>query len=238
MNTEVKKLPTPPYVAYKTLQNFLERFSQGVPGRIERSLMGTMSGAVQSQITTTLKYLGFISDNNVPQDEMKRYVVAPADQQAKIMRAVLTQKYPFIFGDDFDFSSATGSMVRERFEEHTTATGETIDRCISFLKDAAQVAGMPVSQFLSHKTKSASNGLRKKAAPAAQRRSSAPPDPQEAQAETERSGPTAPPIAAQSSLLLWGLFQRLPKPGTPWPKEERSKWTDALHNILSLEYPE
>ena len=71
MDTD-KKAPTPPYVAYKTLKNFLEKYKQGLlPSRIDRDLMGTMSGAVQSQVTTALKYLRFISDNSVTTDKMR-----------------------------------------------------------------------------------------------------------------------------------------------------------------------
>jgi len=56
------------------------------------------------------------------------------------------------------------------------------------------------------------------------------------------NGHQTPPPAdhadAQDSLLLWGLFKRLPKPQTPWPAEERKRWVDTLQNVLSLEYPD
>jgi hypothetical protein len=227
-----KKAATPPYVAYKTLKNFLERFRQGTPGRIERGLMGTMSGAVQSQLTTALKYLGFMSEHSVPTDVMKQYVVAQDSAQTDMLRGVLTGAYPYIFSDDFDFGTATGAMLRERFEEHTTATGETVTRCIAFLKDAAQDAGIPVSQFLSHK-KSGNGGQRKKSMPTqrkAEKQSS------EEQPPAGEHHTKHPPIAAQDSLLLWGLFQRLPKPGSAWPKAERDRWTETLNNVLALEY--
>ncbi len=66
MDTPERKAATPPYVAYKTLSNFLDRFKQGLPGRIDRGLMGSMSGAAQSQVTTALRFLGMISENNIP----------------------------------------------------------------------------------------------------------------------------------------------------------------------------
>ena len=50
MEALVKKVPVPPYVAYKTLKNFVERYKQGLPSRIDRGLMGSMSGAAQSQV--------------------------------------------------------------------------------------------------------------------------------------------------------------------------------------------
>ena len=72
METAEKK-PVPPYVAYKTLSNFVDRFKQGLPGRIDRGLMGSMSGAAQSQVTTALRYLGMISENGLPTQVMRQY---------------------------------------------------------------------------------------------------------------------------------------------------------------------
>lgn len=239
METEIKKASTPPYVAYRTLKNFLSKFQQGTPGRIERGLMGNLSGAVQSQLTTALKYLGFVSENNVPTPMMKKFVTAPEAEQTSMLKALLTDTYPFIFGNmfEFDFSSATGKMLRERFEEHTSATGETITRCMAFLRDAAQDAGIAVSPFLR-----GSNGAAKKKSTPSQRRDRASEQTTNTQgsnaANHNSTGVGQGSIEAQSSLLLWGLFQRLPKPGSVWPKEERNQWTETLNNVLSLEYKE
>ena len=230
-----EKKTTPPYVAYKTLKNFLEKFQQGTPGRIERGLMGNLSGAVQSQLTTALKYLHLISDNNIPSDDMKRLVVAQGAEQTKLMKDIITRHYPFIFSPDFDFTTATGTMLHERFEQSTGASGETVNRCIAFLKEAAQDVGIPVSPFLSHKTGGA-GGVRKKTPQTARKND-------KTTEQTPPAGDTSqnmqtPRIEAQNSLLLWGLFQRLPKPGSPWPKQDREQWTQTLNNVLTLEYPE
>src|ERR1700722_5124893 len=123
--------------------------------------MGTMSGAVQSQLVTALKYLQLMSDNHVPTEDMKRLVVAEDVERTKLMKALIIKHYPFVFGGDFDFATATGSMLRERFEEHTGASGETVTRCIAFLKDAGQDAGITVSPFLSHNKKSNGAGRKK-----------------------------------------------------------------------------
>ncbi|HEX4999407.1 MAG TPA: transposase [Terriglobia bacterium] len=45
-------------------------------------------------------------------------------------------------------------------------------------------------------------------------------------------------INAEKSLMLWGLFQKLPIPGTPWSKIEREQWSETLQSILKMEYPE
>jgi len=234
MESTDKRKPAPPYVAYKTLSNFLERFKQGLPGRIDRGLMSSMSGAAQSQVTTTLRYLGMISENNIPTPLMKRYVTGEETERKAALREMLEKSYPFIFDGVFDFSTATASQLRETFASNTTATGETLGRCMSFLKDAALDADIHVSPFILQK-KARTPGVKKKTV--APRREEKPQEKVIAPS-THQQQQHPPTMPAQGSLLLWGLFQRLPKPGTPWIKEERERWELTLKNVLMLEYPE
>jgi len=235
MDTAEKKLPVPPYVAYKTLKNFLDRFNQGLPGRIDRGLMGSMSGAAQSQVTTALRYLGMISENNIPTEAMKRYVTGEESQRKDALRDMLSKAYPFIFASNFDFSTATASQLREEFDAKTTATGETIGRCIAFLKDAALDADIVVSRFITQKKARTASAKRK---PVTARKDESRVTEKTKDEHVPPTPPKHPPIAAQESLLLWGLFQRLPKPGTRWSLEERKRWIDTLGNVLELEYTE
>jgi hypothetical protein len=237
MDSNDKRKAAPPYVAYKTLSNFLDRFKQGLPGRIDRGLMASMSGAAQSQVTTALRYLGMISENSIPTPLMRRYVTGEEADRKAALREMLEASYPFIFDGQFDLSSATASQLREQFAEHTSATGETLGRCMSFLKDAAQDADIHVSPFI-RQGKTRTLGVKRKAAPKREDRSTAkigvtftPPT-----AQQHHAPPPAMP--AQASMLLWGLFQRLPKPGTPWSKLEREQWEMTLKNVMMMEYPE
>jgi hypothetical protein len=234
MDTSERK-PVPPYVAYKTLSNFLERFKQGLPGRIDRGLMGSMSGAAQSQVTTALRYLGMISENNIPTPLMKRYVTGQEQERQAALREMLMESYPFIFDGDFDLSSATASQLREEFAANTTATGETLGRCMAFLKDAAQDAGVIVSPFILQKKTRTPGVKRKTATPSREEKSAEKPI-----KEVQPAHHAPPPLVfpAQTSLLLSGLFQRLPKPGTAWARDERERWVQTLNNVLLLEYPE
>lgn len=227
-----KKAPTPPYVAYKTLANFLARFKQGLPGRIDRGLMGSMSGAAQSQVTTAMRYLGMISENNIPTAIMRRYVSGEESERKVALREMLEKSYPFIFDGIFDVSTATAHMLRENFTENTTATGETITRCIAFFKDAAHDAGIVVSPYILQKSARGVGTVRRRVVA------------KKVQAEPEVVfskqivANQTPLFAAQSSLLLMGLFHRLPAPGMKWAKDERDKWVQTLQNVLVMEYPE
>jgi hypothetical protein len=237
----IQKKAVPPYVAYTTLKNFLEKFKQGVPGRIGRDVMGTMSGAAQSQVTTALKHLGFISAQGLPSSQFKEYVKLEGEARKMALHRILEKAYPYIFGQGFDFGTATFSLLREAFEANTGATGGTLDRCMAFLKEAAADAGVSVSPFLGER-KPRGTGPRSKARSSQPRH---PLDGEHASAESSlpparsprhRSDRTGLHIAAEDSLLLWGLFERLPKPGAVWPKAQRDQWLQTLQNVFSLEY--
>jgi hypothetical protein len=237
-NTE-KKRAAPPYVAYKTLKNFLEKFTQGVPGRIDRGLMSSMSGAAQSQVTTAMRYLGFISDAGIPTDVMKIYVAGQEEKRKETLRDVLAKSYPFVFGEEaeFDFSLATGQQLREEFEAKTSATGETVARCIGFLKDAAEDAGIVLSPYITQKKARSASPKKRVVAPRKDERK----DSDRGKGKDHPAPPPASevsPIPAQASMLLWGLFQRMPTPGTPWAHDDRKRWLDTFNNVLALEYPE
>lgn len=236
MEAGEKKKPAPPYVAYKTLRNFLERFKQALPSRIDRGLMGSMSGAAQSQVTTAMKYLGMISENGLPTQALRKYVTGEEEQRKAALFEMLFTAYPFLFDtveeDEFHISRATSQQLREVLEANTTATGETLTRCMAFVKDAALDAGFKVSPYILQK-KGRAAGARKKAN--AQRRDERTSEKPNVHA-VHISG--AAPLPAEASLLLSGLFQRLPKPGTAWARDERERWVQTLQNVLLLEYPE
>jgi hypothetical protein len=233
MESVEKRIAAPPYVAYKTLSNFLDRFKQGVPGRIDRGLMASMSGAAQSQVTTALRFLGMISENGIPTKTMREYLAREDEERKKYLADILAFAYPFIFvSDSFDLATATASQLRDAFEANTSASGETVGRCMSFFKDAAADAGLKVSPYITQK-KARTPGVRRRPQPRREEKHAA-------EKHTPAAVHTPPPasIPAQASLLLSGLFQRLPKPGTVWPKEDRERWVQTLQNVLLLEYPE
>jgi len=176
-----------------------------------------------------------ISENHIPNPIMKRYVSGEEAERKAALREMLEKSYPFIFRQDFDISTATAHMLRENFAENTSASGETISRCMAFLKDAATDAGIVVSPYI--KQKSGRNGGTGK------KRSVVKKDPGEAEPGVVTTNQTpnasAPQFfVAQSSLMLMGLLQRLPKPGNVWARDERERWVQTLNNVLLLEYPE
>jgi len=194
-----------------------------------------MSGAAQSQVTTALRYMGMISENNIPTQMMRRYVTGEESERKAALSEMLMAAYPFILEGEFRLSTATASQLREAFAANTSATGETLGRCMAFFKDAAQDAGFNVSPFILQK-KQRTPGVKKRIA--APNRAEKPAERPAKEIAPVHHAPLPAAFPAQSSLLLFGLFQRLPKPQTVWPKDERERWVQTLNNVLLLEYQE
>ncbi len=146
-NTEDKK-PTPPYLPYKTLTNFLERLKVGIPARIDRSVMGSFSGAAQAALFTALKYLHLIDQNHIPTEALTRLVNAQGEEREKFLKVMVGTYYPFLFkGEADDFKRMTAHQLQERFEA-SGVSGGTVPKSIAFFMAMAKDAGIELSPHL------------------------------------------------------------------------------------------
>ena len=143
-----KQNPIPPYVSYRTFRNFLVQMEkQGLPGRIDRSVLAHKSGSVQSQLFLALNFLGLIHKSGKPTEDMKRLLTGGQRERMTHFRRLLERSYPFVFGTGFDVETATSDQTEELFGR-TGASGETLRRCISFFVAAARESGIPVSSYI------------------------------------------------------------------------------------------
>ena len=143
-----RKNPIPPYIAYRTFRNFLVQIEkQGVPGRIDRSVLAHKSGSVQSQLLLALRFLGLIHESGTPTDDLKELLTGIQRQRMAHFKSLLERSYPFVFGSGFDVETATSDQTEELFGR-TGASGETLRRCISFFVAAAKESGIRVSAYI------------------------------------------------------------------------------------------
>ncbi len=143
-----KQNPIPPYVSYRTFRNFLVQMEkQGLPGRIDRSVLAHKSGSVQSQLFLALGFLGLIHKSGKPTEDMKRLLTGGHRERMTHFKELLERSYPFVFGTGFDVETATSDQTEELFRR-TGASGETLRRCISFFVAAARESGIPVSSYI------------------------------------------------------------------------------------------
>jgi len=141
-------LGIPPYVAYRTFENFLaELKARGLPYRIDRSILSHKSGTVQSQLLLCFKYLDLLTASGRPTEKLRGLVASEGSAKRNLLREVIKSSYTFIFDTDIDLRSATLNQMEELFRQ-TGASGETVRRCIAFFLAGARNGGIPFSSYL------------------------------------------------------------------------------------------
>lgn len=147
--------PLPPYVPYKTFHNFIDSLKQGTPGRIDRSVMGTASGAMQNQLLAALRYLHLIDEQGTPTQSLKRLVAAEDGERSQVLRDILEASYSLFLDDSFDLAIATPAQFDEKLKS-TGASGDTVRKCAAFFLAAAKEAEIPVSSRITSAPKARS----------------------------------------------------------------------------------
>jgi hypothetical protein len=135
----------PPFLSFTTLANFLDQFVDStVPSHIDKSIFpSSMSGGNQVYLQSALKYLGLVSDSNVPQPEFHALVAANEEDRARIWNEILHREYAFLL-KDIEIDRATTRIVVDRFKE-VGMGGDTIRKAMTFFLHAAKAAKMTVS---------------------------------------------------------------------------------------------
>jgi hypothetical protein len=140
---------SPPYVAYQTFKNFLETLkASGLPSRIDKSVMTTLSGGTQSQLIVALRWLGLIGGpNDVPSPDFPPLVdAATTDKWADNLAQLIKSTYADVL-DELDLTSATPSQVHEEFKK-TGADGATATKAVRFFLHAVKDAKIDHSSRL------------------------------------------------------------------------------------------
>ena len=211
----------PPYVPYSTFRDFLNRIKGKVPGRIDRSLMSSMSETIGSQLIAALRYLGMVSREGVPTEALRRLVKAEDAERPRVLREILTGSYRFLF-EDFDVERATTAQIEKRFKE-TGASGDTVRKCVAFFLAAGQNAGIQLSPYI-------------KPYKGIQRSTRAPSSAEPLLVETSRA-PNVADRAVDSlrsgnlSGLQQALLSKFPNFDPAWPDDVKAKWLDDFREL-------
>ncbi len=143
--TSVKRIAAP-YLAFKSFTNFVAGFKDaGIPGRIDRSVMAGQSGATQSALLQTFKFLQLIKEDGTPTDQLSALV----EKGDAATYATLAKKYySFVFDSGVDVERATEGQLKEVFEKATGFTGETVRKAMTFFVQLAEKGEIKLSPHL------------------------------------------------------------------------------------------
>jgi hypothetical protein len=225
LNAPVQRGTTiPPYVPYRTFVNFLDGLKVGVPSHIDKSVLASYSGAMQSWLKASLRAMKLIDAQSVPQTAL--YDLAHSDGPAR--KLLLKELF-----------EATYDPVRKLVELETTtpaklesalnqlgASGETVKKCVSFLTAMARDAGVELSPHLLKHTRATAprrstrqhrprNGAAVESLPGAQLRK---PD--------ELIDQYRPNWTAQ-------LLEKFPSFDPAWPDDLKAKWFEGFERLMA-----
>jgi hypothetical protein len=205
----------PPYLSYKTFAAFVEGLKVGIPARIDRSVMKTLSGANQSWLMGALRYLKLATDEGVPTDRLRQLVDSEGADRQKRLQEVAKSAYGFLFREGFHLQTATPRQLDEAFAK-AGPTGDTVRRCVTFFVAMAKDAGLQLSPHI-EKTSRASRVTTRR------RRTNG------AGGTGVLEQPTKPDTVKPLTELLLDKF---PAFDPAWTDEVKTKWFAAFGDLM------
>jgi hypothetical protein len=139
-------LPKPAYIPLIALEDFIERLrATGIPAVIDSNLTQTMSGGTASALMSALRFLGLVDQSGMPQDSLRKLVAAyDTDRWKDVFGDLVDRAYATIIGD-LDLTTATRSMLDDRFRKNSKAAGQVLDKAARFYLGALEKMQRPVS---------------------------------------------------------------------------------------------
>jgi hypothetical protein len=159
VTTEKGRKHLPPYVSYRTFRNFIDRLQQRLPSRIDRSYWGDLlSGSTGTQLMAALRFLDLIDVNGKPTEQLKPLVTARGEPRAQFLRDVTSRAYSFVLKSNLDIESATYAQLEEVFNNAFQLKGDVSRKCVKFFIALSGDAGMPISPFITKRTRANHSG--------------------------------------------------------------------------------
>jgi Family of unknown function (DUF5343) len=183
---------TPPYTSYRTFRTFIDDLrEQGVPSRIDRSVLTRFSGVVGTQLVHALRFLGLVDGEGRPTESLRDLVNArDAGRWAETLLAIVRREYAPLFA--LELENATPSHFSEAFRKAFPAADAVVQKCVTFFLYAANDAGVRISARVlkGRKPRSLLPRRRQAQAPAAPRPVETPPPTPPAAARAEGGKPS------------------------------------------------
>lgn len=214
---------SPPYLSYTTFRTFLDSLANiGVPNRIDRSLMLSMSGSNQVLLLSAVRYLGLASENGVSAPELEPLAKSEGAERRKLWRQILARAYPELINSEFNLEAATTEEVAEVFKNQGVTSADTIRKCVTFFSRAAKDAGVKFSPHVKPY-----RGVRPPTRPERRRQNNA-------YDLKPKSRPPTDGKNAKGSTYLELLLMKVPDFSPKWTAEETDNWLKAIAGLKQI----
>jgi hypothetical protein len=217
------KKRSPPYVSYRSFLTLLEELQRGVPARIDRSYWGDkFSGSTGTQLMSALRFLNLIDANGVPTVQLKELVGARGTIRSEILKKISHESFTFLTSDTFESEKATYAQLEEVFNDQYQVDRDVARKCIKFFTELANDATIPLSQFITKKSKSSKTASVMEKVP------------KRPGTRTNQNVPIPQPTELVPRNLSWKelLLSKFPSFDPTWPTDVQIKWFEAFDELL------
>jgi hypothetical protein len=221
--TDRNKKRSPPYVSYRSFLTLLEELKRGVPSRLDRSYWGDkFSGSTGTQLMSALRFLNIVDAAGTPTNQLKELVNARGPSRGDILKKISYESFTFLKNESFEPEKATYSQLEEVFNEQYQVDRDVARKCIKFFTELAGDAGIPLSPFITKKSKNSRQPATVEKVP------------KKSGIRTNQNLKIPIPTESVPRPLAWKelLLTKFPSFDPMWPTDVQVKWFEAFDELL------
>lgn len=159
--TPETKKALPPYIAFKTLTDLVERMErEEPPTRVDPSYLDSYAGGYRPTVISNLQTLGLLNKESEPTDDLKALVTGTEADRKKLIGEMVQKLYTDVLA--LGMNSTQGQFL-EAFAA-MGAHGDTRRKAISFFLKAAKFGGVDTGQHWKTPPASANGTIRRRIA--------------------------------------------------------------------------
>jgi hypothetical protein len=217
------KKRSPPYVSYRSFLTLLDELKQGLPARLDRSYWeDKFSGSTGTQLMSALRFLNLIDANAVPTSQLKELVISRGPARSETLKKISQESFSFLMSNAFESEKATYGQLVEVFNEVYQVDKDVARKCIKFFSELCSEAGIPLSPFITKKSKSS------RPSPVTEK------IPKRNGTRTNQNAIVPQPVELIPHPMSWKelLLTKFPSFDPTWPNEVQIKWFEAFDELL------
>jgi len=190
---------------------------------MDRSYWGNkFSGSTGTQLMSALRFLNLVDGGGMPTSQLKDLVIARGVAKTEILKKISQESFSFLVNNSFECDKATYSQLEETFHDTYQVEKDVARKCIKFFIELARDGGIPLSTFITKKSKSSRvpqtvdkipkrNGIR-----------------------TNQNAIVPPSMELIPHSMSWKelLLNKFPSFDPNWPNEVQVKWFEAFDELL------
>jgi hypothetical protein len=215
---------SPPYVSYRSFLTLMEELkSGGIPARIDRSYWGDrFSGSTGTQLMSALRFLNLVDSNGVPTNQLKDLTLSRGVIRSEILKKISQDSFAFLMSNTFEPEKATYGQLEDMFKQFYPVDRDVARKCIKFFTELAGDAGIPLSPYITKKSKnSRTSPITEKV-------------PKRNGIRTNQNVLVPQNVELVPHPMSWKelLLTKFPSFDPTWPNDVQIKWFEAFDELL------